>query len=112
MRTTPNIEVEVPYSVERADQEIILRVRGTVSPIIRGRFSGPPEDCYPDEGGECEIIEILAPVPGTWSMLSPPKWDGELTEKETEAVEAVLVEAAEELMNARMEAAMGDGGEE
>jgi hypothetical protein len=27
-------------------------------PLVRGRFSGPPEDCYPDEGGEAEITEL------------------------------------------------------
>lgn len=28
------------------------------TPVIPGRFSGPPEDCYPDEGGEFEF-EVL-----------------------------------------------------
>lgn len=27
-------------------------------PVIPGRYSGPPEDCYPDEGGETEVLTI------------------------------------------------------
>jgi len=27
-------------------------------PPIPGKFTGPPESCYPDEGGECEITEL------------------------------------------------------
>lgn len=28
-----------------------------------GRFSGPPENCYPDES-ECEILSVLTDPPG------------------------------------------------
>lgn len=29
----------------------------TVYPVVRGRYYGPPEDCYPDEGGFIEPDE-------------------------------------------------------
>ena len=29
----------------------------TIQPFITGHYSGPPEDCYPDEGGEFEPTE-------------------------------------------------------
>lgn len=28
-------------------------------PLIPGRFSGPPEDCYPDEGDEIDDINVF-----------------------------------------------------
>jgi hypothetical protein len=92
---------EIEFSVERGEVEIALLVRGNVSPIIQGQYSGPPERCYPSEGGEVEIVEILAPVDGTWSKLCPPKWDGELTEEETERAEELLREEAEKADAAR-----------
>ena len=33
----------------------------TVTPYDPGRTSGPPEDCYPPEGGEAEIVYVLDP---------------------------------------------------
>jgi len=27
----------------------------TYTPITPGKFTGPPEDCYPDEGGDVEF---------------------------------------------------------
>ena len=38
--------------------EQTFEIEGTVSPIIHGVFSGPPERCYPDEGGEVEIERV------------------------------------------------------
>ena len=29
-----------------------------ITPIIQDKTSGKPEDCYPEEGGECEIISL------------------------------------------------------
>ncbi len=33
-------------------------VEGSVSPVIQGKYWGPPERCYPTEGGEVEIETI------------------------------------------------------
>jgi len=76
---------EIEYCVERDEEELELTVRGTVSKFIPGRFFGPPENCYPDEGGEAEIEAIL---------LNGKPWTGELTPKEKQAVEELLIEEA------------------
>lgn len=31
----------------------------TYTPRIPGRYSGPPEDCYPDEGEELEVTKVV-----------------------------------------------------
>lgn len=41
---------------------ITVEVSARFSPIIPGRYTGPWEDCYPDEGGELE--ELTATVDG------------------------------------------------
>ena len=64
-------------------EEIEVEIHGSVAPIVRGRFNGPSEDCYPDEGGEVEDIEA--------SVDGKPF---ELTDEETQKAEEALVEAA------------------
>ena len=36
-----------------------FRVEYEYEPLIPGRFSGPPENCYPDEGGTLTIGAVL-----------------------------------------------------
>ena len=38
--------------------EIDLEVEYLYSPSVPGRYSGPPEDCYPDEPSEVEVISV------------------------------------------------------
>ena len=38
--------------------ELMLTVTGTIGRGNPGRYSGPPEDCYPAEAGEVEIEEV------------------------------------------------------
>ena len=38
--------------------EIDLEVEYLYSPRVPGRYSGPPEDCYPDEPSEVEVISV------------------------------------------------------
>jgi len=45
------IEIE-PYG------EIDVTIGGDYEPLIPGRFNGPPENCYPDEGGYAELSYI------------------------------------------------------
>lgn len=43
---------------KRADpktEELVLSFDCSVTPAVRGRCYGPPEDCYPDEPAEVEI---------------------------------------------------------
>jgi len=41
-----------------ADDGTELEIHGEVEPIRPGRFSGPPELCYPEEGGEVEVERV------------------------------------------------------
>lgn len=38
--------------------EVRLDFECFVSPFVPGQYSGPPENCYPDEGPECEIDKV------------------------------------------------------
>jgi hypothetical protein len=89
--------VERPFptlSEETEWVEIELEVSGTDVPFVRGRFSGPPERCYPSEGGEVEdVIAKLGEV------------EVELTEAEAERAQEALREEAAEVAEARADAA-------
>jgi len=97
MTTAKGWEFEVSFSVEREDREVSLTIHGNVTPHRRATRTDPAE------GGDVEIVEILAPVDGTWSKLCPPKWDGELTEQEHADAEEKLQETAQEEWAARYE---------
>jgi len=61
-------------------------VVGHVSRIVPARVSGPPEDCYPAEGGEVEDMTIT---------LDGQKFDqSEFSPKQIEKMEEMLFEAA------------------
>lgn len=56
-----SICVEREYTDENGDAawcEIELRVEALVSRFRPGRYSGPPENCFPDEGGGIEEMSI------------------------------------------------------
>lgn len=40
------------------DTETIYEIECDVTPYDPGRTYGPPEKCYPPEGGECEIVSV------------------------------------------------------
>jgi hypothetical protein len=46
------------------------------SPVVRGRFTGPPENCYPDEGGEIEILELSSDGEDVMYLLDGEMADG------------------------------------
>jgi hypothetical protein len=46
------------------DPEMELLVEGNATPYDPGVTSGPPECCYPPEGGEVEIENVYATHPG------------------------------------------------
>ena len=66
------------FYVERDDEEIELQADCDVLPLVRGRYSGLPEDSFPDEGGFAEINDIYCD-----SFL----WEGTLTAAERKQVE-------------------------
>ncbi len=74
----------VPFYVERDGQELELELRGTMEPFVRGRTSGPPEDCYPDEGGSADIDGVF---------LGGKPWTGKLTPEELEDAREAFMEA-------------------
>lgn len=47
-------------SLECEYERVPLTINFYASPIIPARTYGPPEDCYPEEGGEVDIEEVLA----------------------------------------------------
>ena len=47
------------------DPELELLVEGNATPYDPGVTSGPPERCYPPEGGEVEIENVYATHCGT-----------------------------------------------
>lgn len=59
------VEVDVEYEIEY-----------TISDYDPGRTSGPPEKCYPPEGGEVEILEIVLCNDGHGKRvtLDPKNW--------------------------------------
>lgn len=62
-------------------EEIVIDVEFTYHPGTPGRYSGPPEYCYPAEPGEIEIVS--ARVRGTGERVELT--DGEIAEVEGEA---------------------------
>lgn len=53
---------EVEYEIKREDVLITVRASGTSFPHIPAKTYGPPEDCYPAEGGyaELESVEVVS----------------------------------------------------
>jgi hypothetical protein len=53
--------------IECGPDAIPYRFVCEIEPLVRGWYSGPPERCYPDEGGYASILEVYqpdgAPVP-------------------------------------------------
>lgn len=66
-------------------EELELEVIGT-SYFTPGRLSGPPEDCYPDEG-ETEILTVT---------LNSKAFLGDLSKDETQEAESLISEAVQE----------------
>lgn len=50
--------------------EDYIEVQYTATPFIPGNTFGPPESCYPDEGGEVEIQEVYSLLTGKEVQLT------------------------------------------
>lgn len=48
----------IPWTVERAGEEIKLEVDYEVSAYSAGNLTGPPEHCEPPSGGDIEQLEV------------------------------------------------------
>ena len=69
---------------EEETVELTLQAELYIEPFVRGKYSGPPENCYPDEGGTAEI-EGPVLVQNEEGKFVP--WDGQLTKDEISDVE-------------------------
>ena len=59
-KKTEQLTPEGPKEYELApDEEILCKVRAWVSSFDPGQMAGPPENCYPPEGGEVEEVEVI-----------------------------------------------------
>lgn len=56
------------WTVQRGGDEIDVEVLYTLEPYYPARIYGPPEDCYPAEGGDVE--ELAAYLDGKEFALS------------------------------------------
>jgi hypothetical protein len=72
------------------DSEVELEVEGYIEPLTPARISGPPEDCYPEEGGFAEISRVT--VVDTGDAF-------ETTKEQDEALSEALYEAWEDYDN-------------
>ncbi len=59
-------------------------------PVIPGRYSGPPEDCYPDEGGTVEFESLTCDGHDATFLL-----DSSVAEDIIEAAQEAAYEANE-----------------
>lgn len=83
----------IEFYIERDDEELELEVTADVEPFVPGKLTGPPEDCYPDEGGTADITDI---------KLDGKPFDGLTDYEYGMAVEAVEISYGE----------LGEGGYE
>lgn len=63
--------VTATLSITRTAFEIELEVEGNVEPIVHGHYSGPPERCFPDEGGDVEVTSVKCVGCGQTVDLTP-----------------------------------------
>lgn len=92
MRLPNSIENWISSFLPESTYEVEVSVSGDVSPVREGRFSGPPELCYPSEGGDVDIT-------GCWANGQP----FELFGREFEIASDALWKAANDAWEAAAE---------
>lgn len=55
--------MELEYQTTLPDTDLEVLITFDYTPYDPGRTSGPPENCYPPEGGDAEITSIIT-TPG------------------------------------------------
>ena len=63
--------MELEYTTTLPLTDVVVTIVFDYTPYDSGRISGPPEDCYPPEGGEAEINEIYINRNEISHMLTP-----------------------------------------
>lgn len=59
--------VDWEFYRESDEQTVEVTIRYDIEPYVPGRISGPPEDCYPPEGGG--VTDLIAFKPGTEEVI-------------------------------------------
>lgn len=77
-------EVTIDGTEETQTVELTLQAELEIEPFIRGKYSGAPEKCFPDEGGIAEISGSIMIQDEDGNFES---WTGELTPEEKSFVE-------------------------
>lgn len=94
---------EFAANVELRDgSEVDVAVEYSYQPGTPGKTYGPPEDCYPDEPEEVEILSVV------FDEANRPVRVGDLAAGVMASLEERACEAARDAMQARYEAAMED----
>ena len=52
-------EHEKEFEIERNNNDIEITVTFEIEPLIPGKYYGPPENCYPDEGGCASVVKVI-----------------------------------------------------
>ena len=65
---------ELTLGANKDSREVGLEVEFTCSAFVPAQTSGPPEDCYPAEGGEVEDVQPIGLVDRNGKALKGPQW--------------------------------------
>lgn len=71
------------FTLDTTYEGVELTIHFYATPITPAYISGPPEDCYPEEGGEVEITEIFIDTWEVTALLS----EGVVSDLETRCAE-------------------------
>jgi len=55
----PRHRARIPFNVLFEFEGAEYEVQCLMEPVTPARISGPPEDCYPADGGEIEVVGVL-----------------------------------------------------
>lgn len=74
-----------------------------IEPFVRGKYSGPPETCYPDEGGYAEVSALTCNGANAMFLM-----DSELKDE----IEGAVYDAAEKAAEHARQEAQADAAAE
>lgn len=110
----------VERTIDGEEHELTLKITFNIESFQEGRCFGPPELCYPDDGGTANVKEILLDTKNSSSQLfnvglvnedGTEKWTGSLTKEEEDEFCQSAYEAWCQEENERIEEAAIDSYE-
>lgn len=78
---------EIEWIYEVGNEDIQLNIGLSIEPFLKGRIYGPPENCYPDEGGYA-TVEYINRVIADSEGRREEDWRDKLPESEIVKIEA------------------------